>query len=138
MAIAVGSSRCRLIVALGYVKAVLKGNVWRQMISIAPFVILGFIVPVSLQAVGIALSKDPYVLIVLVAISALLELVMFAHMWMHTIPEFFTLEMKSGIQIKIRQLINMAMEKHAKVNNNHQNENNKQTEENNEDNEPKE
>ncbi len=138
MAIAVASSRCRFIVALGYVKAVLKGKVWRQMIRIAPFIILGFILPVSLQAVGIALSKDPYILIVLVAISALLEIVFFAHMWMHTIPEFFTLEIQSGIQMKIRQMINDAMQMKAKANNNQENENNKENEENKEENEPKE
>lgn len=138
MAIAVASSRCRLIVALGYVKAVLKGKVWRQMMRIAPFIILGFILPVSLQAVGIAFSKNSYILIALVAVSALAEIVVFAHMWMHTIPEFFTLEMQSGIQMKIRQMISMAMEKRAKVNNNQEKENNKQTEENKDDIEPKE
>ncbi len=138
MAIAVASSRCRLIVALGYVKAVLKGNVWRQMFHISPFIILGFILPVSLQAVGIALSKDPVILIVLVAISALLEIVMFAYMWMHTIPEFFRLELQSGIQMKIRQMIKNAMQNRANVNNKNENENNNQEDENKEDIEPKE
>lgn len=138
MAIAVASARCRLIVALGYAKAVLKGNVWRQMFRIAPFIILGFILPVSLQAVGIALSKDPYILIVLVAMSALLEIVAFAHMWMHTIPEFFTLELQSGIQMKIRQMIKNAMENRANVNNKKENEDTKKEDENKEENEPKE
>ena len=138
MAIAVASSRCKLIVALGYAKAVLKGNVWRQMFRIAPFIILGFILPVSLQAIGIALSKDPIILIVLVLISALLEVVMFAHMWMHTIPEFFTLELQSGIQMKIRQMIKNAMESRATANNKKENEDNKKEYENKEDIEPKE
>lgn len=138
MAIAVAAARCRLIVALGYVKAVLKGNVWRQMMHISPFIILGFILPVSLQAVGIALSKDPYILIVLVAISALLEIVAFAHMWMHTIPEFFTLELQSGIQMKIRQMIKNAMENGANANNKKENEDNNQEDEIKEENEPKE
>ncbi len=133
MAIAIASGRCRFLFALGYVKAVLKGNVWRQMLHISPFIILGFILPVALQAVGIALSKDVYVLLVLVAISALLEIVVFAHMWMHTIPEFFTLELNSGIQTKIREMINRAMNMRSQNNNNNENDNN-----NTDDDQPKE
>ncbi len=131
MAIAVASSRCRLIFALGYAKSVLKGNVWRQMLHIAPFIILGFVLPVSLQAVAIALSKDIYIMLVLVAISALLQVVAFAHMWMYTIPEFFTLELHSGIQQKIREAFNRAMN----INNNKQDKNENNT---NDDIEPKE
>jgi len=124
MAIAVASNRCRLLFALGYTKAVLKGNVWRQMLHISPFIILGFILPVSLQAIAVALSKDVYVMFVLIAISALLEIVVFAHMWMHTIPEFFTLELQSGIKQKIREMINKAMNMNGKDNNQHKNDNN--------------
>ena len=137
MAISVASNRCRLIVALGYVKAVLKGNVWRQMFKIAPFIILGFILPVTMQAIGIVLSKNIYVLIILVAISVLLEIVSFAYMWMHTVPEFFTLELQSGIQMKIRQMINNAMHRRMEHNNQKENEDTNQ-EENKEENEPKE
>lgn len=137
MAIAIASGRCRFMFALGYAKAILKGNVWRQMLHISPFIILGFILPVSLQAIGIALSKDIYVLLVLVAISALLEIVVFAHMWMHTIPEFFALELQSGIQVKIREMINKAMNMHSQNNNQHETDNNN-TENNTDDIEPKE
>ena len=137
-AIAVASSRCRLIVALGYTRAILKGNVWRQMFRIAPFIIIGFILPVSLQAIGIALSDYPYILIALVALSVIMEMLGFAYMWMQTIPEFFTLELNSGIQIKIRQMINNAMQKRANINNQKENEDNKQEDEIKEDIEPKE
>ena len=138
MAIAIASGRCRFLFALSYVKTVLKGNVWRQMMHISPFIISGFILPVILQAIGIALSNDIYILLVLVAISVLLEIVVFAHMWMHTIPEFFALELNSGIQAKIRQMINKAMNMRSQNNNQNKNDNNNTNNNNTDNDQPKE
>ncbi len=108
-AIAAVSGRCRFMIAFGYGKEVLKGNVWRGMLRIMPFIIGGLILPAFLQGVAIALGKNTVIMIVLVALSTVLELLSFWFMWIYTISEFYNLEKASGIQQKIQDAVMRAM-----------------------------
>lgn len=125
MTIAAVSGRCRFLVAFGYAKEILKGNTWRTMFRIMPFVLLGFIMPAFLQAIAIAIGDNITVSVALVAISAIIELFGFWLMWIYTIPEFFYFEKHSGIQQKIQEAIERVMEmRNSKENEDTNNEDN--------------
>jgi hypothetical protein len=113
IAIAAVSGRCRLIFSLGYVREVLRKNVWRQMLHIAPFIICGFVLPAILQAVAVVFAHNTVALLGIVGASVALEVVIVALMWMYLVPEFFALELSSGIVQKIRDMLNKAMNMQA-------------------------
>jgi hypothetical protein len=116
MAIAAVSGRCRLIVSLGYAREILRKNVWHEMLHIAPFVLGGFMLPKIIQALGIAFSHNTVILLTLIGVSTLMEILFTAHMWMYIIPEFFALELSSGIVQKIRDMMSRMMNMQANEN----------------------
>lgn len=109
MTVATVSGRCRFILAFGYAKEVLKGKVWRNMFRIMPYIIIGFIFPSFLKAIAISMADNVIFSVSLMAISTLIELIVFWLLWIYTVPEFFNLEKESGIQEKIQDAIMRAM-----------------------------
>lgn len=109
MTIATVSGRCRFLISLSYAREILKGRVWKSMFRIMPFIIGGLIVPFMMQAFAVAFANNITLLIALVAVSTVLQLTVFMLMWIYTVPEFFECEIKSGIQQKIRDMIEKAM-----------------------------
>lgn len=109
MAIAAVSGRCRFMLALGYAREILRGKVWKTMFRIMPFIVLGFIIPSFFKAFAIAYGNNVTLSIILVAVSTIVEMAVFTLMWIYTVPEFFNNEKESGIQQKIQEMIERAM-----------------------------
>lgn len=109
MTIATVSGRCRFLVSLSYAREILRGRVWKSMFKIAPFIAGGIIIPFLMQAFAVAFGTNVVLSITLAAISTVIQLFAFILMWIHTVPEFFDYEAKSGIQQKIRDMMERAM-----------------------------
>ena len=109
MAISYVSGRCRFMLAFGYAREVLRGRVWKNMFKIMPFIILGFILPLFMQATAIAFGYKTMFSICLVILSVIIEMFVFMLLWIYTVPDFFNQEKISGIQQKIHDMIMQAM-----------------------------
>ena len=108
-AIATVSGRCKAFLALGYTREILKRRNWRQMFKIMPFVLVGFILPFAIKAFAMAYADNVTLSVTLIAFSTLLQMSIFAFLWIFTVPEFFNNEKESGIQEKIQEMISKAM-----------------------------
>ena len=87
----------------------MTGRVWKNIFRIMPFIVGGFIIPLFIQAFAIAFGDKIVFSLVLVFISIIIEMVVFLLMWVYTVPEFFFQERESGIQQKIKEMIEHAM-----------------------------
>ncbi len=110
MTVPVISGRCRgILIAPQYAFEVLRKNIWRQTFHVMPLVTAGFIVPLVLQIIGVFISSNMPAALIIVGISIVIQCVFNGLLWMLIVPDFFALEEKSGIQAKIKEMMEKAM-----------------------------
>ena len=122
-AISYVSGKCRFVFALAYCKEVLRGKIWKNIFKTMPYVVIGLIFPMIMQAVAVSFGNNIPLLIILVFLSIVIEMTVFLLYWVFTVPDFVYYEKTSGITKKIQEMINRAMNMR----------NNQQTEDNNSD-----
>ncbi len=106
------SSRTRGILAFGYCREILKGKVFKQTLHIMPFVAVSVVLPMVLQAVGIA-GNNTKLGLILTAVSVIIQLVGNSLLWFYLLPDYFELEQTSGIQEKLRKMFEQAAKMQA-------------------------
>ncbi|MBR2860770.1 MAG: hypothetical protein IKB86_02930 [Clostridia bacterium] len=106
------SSRTRGILAFGYSREILKGKVFKQTLHIMPFVAVSVVLPMALQAVGIA-GNNTKLGLILTAVSVIIQIVGNSLLWFYLLPDYFELEKTSGIQEKLRKMFEQAAKMQA-------------------------
>lgn len=101
--------RCRLLVSLSYAREILRDRVFKNMLHIAPFVAVGFLVPSLLQFLAMLDMRQPLPGLLLIALAVILQMAASLFLWLFLLKDYFELESVSGIREKIRQMMEQAM-----------------------------
>ena len=101
--------RCRLLVSLSYAREILRGRVFKNMLHIAPFVAVGFLVPSVLQFLAMLDMRRPVPGLLLIALAVILQTAASLLLWLFLLKDYFELENVSGIREKIRQMMEEAI-----------------------------
>ncbi len=109
----VGRSRAMLV--LGYSREILRKKVFRQMLHISPFIVGSFLIPTLMQGIALLFVQGLVPAIIVAALSIILEVVFNMLIWMYIIPDYFILEAECGIQDKLRDIIEKAMQRRNDV-----------------------
>lgn len=97
--------RTNTLLSFGYVREILNGKKFRTMIHIMPFIILNTVIPFILQGVAVTLTSNIIVAVIIFAIGTVAQVTLNAYTWFYVVPDFFELEQTSGIQNKIRDMM---------------------------------
>jgi hypothetical protein len=102
----------KMIFAFAYARECLRGRVWKNMFRIMLFIFFAAIIPVVLQAVALIVAKDTVIFIGVAVVMVILQMVAISYYWVHTALEFFENEKESGIEKRIRDMMEKAIMRH--------------------------
>ncbi len=107
--------RNRPVMALGYSREILRKKVFGQMFHISPFIVGSFLIPTLMQGFTMFLVEELVPAIIIAALSIIIEVVFNMLIWMYIIPDYLVLEKESGIQEKLHDLIEKAIQRQQEI-----------------------